>query len=179
MVVDFGRFELATDSEAASQLTVDQQALYECFTVQGSRFSAYLVDGHFEWPASGASPPTTPRRALGDAGRFHSLASSSSLSTPQPSEPSGTLDWHYAACLHRMHRRHVARAARRHPAAGGVWHQCPNPHRPNRQQQAPAAARRSPGAPLHALPQSRTPPPTVDRGQRRTARYEQHSVACL
>ncbi len=50
LVVDFGQFQLDTDSEATSQLPVDQQTLFECYTLQGSNFSADLIDGHFTWP---------------------------------------------------------------------------------------------------------------------------------
>lgn len=74
--------------------------------------------------------------------------------------------------------RDTSRAGRRGAAAGGMWSDCPGPHRAWQQQQASPAACRSARAPVHPLPEPGSPAPPVDRGQRCPAWYVNTHCEC-
>ena len=50
-MADLGQFALETDTAKANSLPIEEASLYECFKLQGSNISAYLVDGDFSFSA--------------------------------------------------------------------------------------------------------------------------------
>ena len=51
LVADLGQFALETDTAKANSLPIEEASLYECFKLEGSNISAYLVDGDFSFSA--------------------------------------------------------------------------------------------------------------------------------
>ena len=51
LVADLGQFALETDTVKANSLPIQEASLYECFKLEGSNISAYLVDGDFSFLA--------------------------------------------------------------------------------------------------------------------------------
>lgn len=69
LIADLGLFTLNTDRQLAQSLSVEEAAVYECFSLRLDNVSAYLVDGAVDWSSvqqsvadlgrSGAAGPST------------------------------------------------------------------------------------------------------------------------